>query len=86
MGNKITVTDLCNLFPQSTTVRIYMGGITWEFDSDDIPDQIVDMEVNTIDDPYLCLAPYPLTMNLNENDLPYTIWQEFKREYKDYTV
>ena len=86
MFNDITVSMIASLFLQVSNVRIYMDGQTWEFECDDLPEEISEMKVRSIDNPELALHPTALTLNLDENDMKYEEWKAFKETYSDYLV
>lgn len=81
---KITLQDICSLiYSSSSIVNISIGGVEYAFYINELPEEIINLKVYGIYDPYGSPEPYPLIIDLNADDLPSEVWEKFKEKYKE---
>lgn len=80
---KIKVRDILDLIICCQYVQIWVNGDIYEFPVCELPREVKDMVVETIDDPCCYAEPHPLCLNLlvDEN---FDNYEEFKNTNKEY--
>lgn len=80
----ILVDDIMDLMINySYSLQFCIAGRTFQFDNDDVPDKILYMEVESIDDPSYQNGT-PLCLNLSEDN--FDDFDAFEEEFKDYMI
>ncbi len=81
----IRVKDIINLIYGCHVVQIWIDGDTYEFPTYELPKELDDMVVETIDDPYNYSAVGPLCINLLKGT-NFDDYEEFKETNKEYLI
>lgn len=83
----VTVGMIKDLILALDTLQIYVYGVcdAYEFPKCEIPEEILDMTLNSIDNPALNLTASPICLNLDIED-NFDDYDAFKEKYKDFLV
>lgn len=79
--------DICDLFCDSSDIHVYVvdAETTFCFDSDNLPDELSDVEIDSIDNPYFNSGELvPMCFNVSEEN--FEDFEQFKAEYVDSIV
>lgn len=84
MYNSIYVQQIIDTMLDSTYVRIYVIGANevYKFPMSNVPDEVCEMEIQSIDNPESYEVPLPITLNVDEED--FNNYSVFAEKYKDY--
>lgn len=80
-----TVQDIINLMISVYNIQIFVTSDTYEFPINQIPEEVFNMKVETIDNPEDYCNSHPLCLNLDE-DTNFDNYAAFKAEFKDYLL
>lgn len=85
MRYNITVKALLSLFYGETWIQIYLDGRTYEFDTDEVPECILNAIIDTIDSPEYYTSVHPLCINISdeENNID---GKEFYQTYNNFEI
>lgn len=81
---KITVENILDLLVTSSYIQIFVHGITYEIPVDEIPNEILYMRVQSIDDPYFASENHPLCLNIDPDEIENP--NEFQIMYDEYAL
>ena len=80
----ITVNTILDLMMNVSVIQIYCNSYTYEFNIDELTDEIRYLPVHSIDDPYYYGHVHALCINIDADDLDDP--DMFHKEYSDYEI
>ena len=81
----ITVKELFDLIINCDEIRIYIGGKTYLFNSENLPDEIGNEYVDSIDNP-VYETERPLCINVDTTSFTTKEVENFMKEFSDYEI
>lgn len=78
------VDDVIFAMTESGNVQIFVEDTLFEFPMNDVPNELVFLEVQSIDNPEYNEKPHPLCLNVEWDEDEYGEFDKFKEMYKSH--